>query len=126
MNTEQQPMDAQPLINALTRQRNEQLDRLAHAEAALHSTQEAFKFEHERAARLQSMLDDTLLAMKHQQELHDTNAQEQERIAKGLREQITHLEDELDSLRKVPEMNAGLVLPPLGALPEPTMQTNAG
>jgi septal ring factor EnvC (AmiA/AmiB activator) len=111
-----QPMDMQPLVEAVTRQRNEMADRLAQAEAALFQTQSAFKFEHERAAKLQSMLDDTLVAMKQQQDCHALNSEERDRIEGGLKKEIHKLEKAL--LERPSESNWAYP-EPVGVQPEP-------
>jgi chromosome segregation ATPase len=50
--------DVTPLIDALTRQRNEQADRLAHTEAALVQASNDAKALVDQVGKLQSQLDD--------------------------------------------------------------------
>jgi ABC-type transporter Mla subunit MlaD len=118
MNEATQALDPQPLIDALTRQRNEQCDRVAQAEAALFSTQAALQQTLANQAKTQSMLDDTLVAMKQQQDLHATSLDERERIEAGLRDQIKSLESQLDSYTRVPTTVAVSVeMPPEAPAP---------
>jgi ABC-type microcin C transport system permease subunit YejB len=98
MNDTPQALDPQPLIDALTRQRNEQSDRVAHAEAALFSTQAALQQTLAAQAKTQSMLDDTLVAMTQQQNLYGLDKEEHERVVKALNETIVSQQRRLDAM----------------------------